>query len=115
MCASIARRSRRRLSGLGDDFVPDLTPPDVTYPSTPFPISLSVPTTLPSVSPSTLLAAANLPNAPAVVKEAAAQYQSSNPVSAWFSGSTLGIPNYLLAGGGGLLILIPLLKSGKRR
>ncbi|MGH9501654.1 MAG: hypothetical protein ACRD20_02255 [Terriglobales bacterium] len=69
---------------------------------------------LPSVSPSTLLAAANLPNAPAVVKQAAAQYSAANPVTSWFSGSMLaGIPNYLLAGGGLLLLLA--LSGGKRR
>lgn len=74
------------------------------------------PISLPGVSPSTLLAAAALPNAPAVVKQAAAQYSAANPISSWFSGSMIaGIPNYFLAGGFGLLLLLPMLSKGKRR
>lgn len=78
------------------------------------PGSLS-PISLPSVSPSTLLAAAALPNAPGVVRQAAAQYSAANPIASWFSGSMIaGIPNYLLAGG---LVGVVLLATagGKRR
>lgn len=73
-------------------------------------------TPLPGVSASTLLAAAALPNAPAVVKQAAAQYSAANPLSSWFSGQMIaGIPNYLLAAAGGFILLIPLLGGKKRR
>jgi hypothetical protein len=64
----------------------------------------------PGVSASTLLAAAALPNAPAAVKQAAAQYTAANPASSFLSGTTAGIPNMLLIGGVGLLFLIPLMK-----
>lgn len=60
---------------------------------------------LPSVSPSTLLAAAALPNAPAVVKQAAAAYSASSPVSSFLSGSIAGIPTYMLLGAGALALL----------
>lgn len=60
---------------------------------------------LPSVSPSTLLAAAALPNAPAVVKQAAASYTAANPVSSFLSGSIAGLPTYLLLGGAALALL----------
>jgi hypothetical protein len=60
---------------------------------------------LPTVSPATLLAAAALPNAPAIVKQAAAQYQAANPVSGFLSGTIFGLPSYLVLGGGLLALL----------
>lgn len=69
---------------------------------------------LPSVSPETLLAAAALPNAPAVVKQAAAQYQAANPVSGFLSGTIFGLPAYLVLGGGALA-LFAAVGSGRRR
>ena len=72
---------------------------------------------MPGVAPSTLLAAAALPNAPAAVVQAAAQYKAANPVSASlsgiFSGTTAGIPNVLLYGGVGFFAV--LLISKKKR
>lgn len=61
---------------------------------------------LPAVSAATLLAAAALPNAPTSVKQAAASYSAANPASSFFSGTTAGIPNYLLLAGGGLLLVM---------
>lgn len=70
----------------------------------------------PGVSPATLLAAAQLPNAPAVVKQAAAAYTAANSGagSSFLSGSTLGISNLWLIGGGALLFGVVALK-GRRR
>jgi hypothetical protein len=58
-----------------------------------------------------------LPNASAVVKQAAAQYTAANPIMSWFNQSMIaGIPNYLLAGGLFLVLLIPMSSAkGKRR
>ncbi len=71
---------------------------------------------LPSVSPQTLLQAAALPGAPAVVQQAAQQYAAANPISTWLQGQIIkGVPNYLLAGGLGLLVLIPLMGGRRRR
>jgi hypothetical protein len=65
---------------------------------------------LPLVSASALLQAAQLPNAPGIVRQAAAQL----PAQSWFTQSMIGgIPNYLLLGGGGLLLLLA--AGGKRR
>ena len=74
----------------------------------------NAPVPLPGVSAATLLQAASLPNAPAVVKQAAAQYTAANPASTFLSGSAIaGIPNYLLLGGAGLLLVV--MMSSKRR
>jgi len=67
---------------------------------------------VPAVNASTLLAAAAMPGAPAVVKQAASAFSSANPVASLLSGSVAGIPTYLLLGGGLLLVL---LASSKRR
>ncbi len=81
-----------------------------------FPSLLPSPISLPAVSPNTLLAAANLPNAPAVVKQAAAQYSAANPISSWIQGSSIkGVPNYLLLSAAGLLLILPMLAKGRRR
>lgn len=75
---------------------------------------VEAPVPLPGVSSSTLIAAAALPNAPAVVKQAAAQYQAANPASSFLSGSMIaGIPNYLLLGAGGILLVV--LATAKKR
>lgn len=61
----------------------------------------------PGASPQTLMQAAAMPNAPAVVKQAAAQYAAANPTASFLSGSIGGIPTtYLLAGGAVLLFAI---------
>ena len=60
----------------------------------------------PGVSPSTLMAAASQPNAPAIVKQAAAQYAAANPAAGFLSGSIGGIPTtYALAGAAIALML----------
>lgn len=102
-------------SGLGDDAPPD-----------PLAIARMQPTKLPSslltynpviptVSVETLLAAAQLPNAPTIVKQAAAKLQSTPALAAsvgagtgsWFTEQMIsGIPNYLLLAGGGLLLVL---------
>lgn len=131
MYAPWQRRNTRRL---GDSGYVYATGPNAGQPATGMPVTTDIPpdfsdifsfpvaaygaapssVALPAVSPSTLLAAASLPNAPAVVKQAAAQYSAANPVSSWFSGSMIsGIPNYLLAIGGGLVLVLAV--SGKRR
>ncbi len=71
-------------------------------------------TQLPAVSPATLLAAAALPNAPTAVKQAAAAYTAANPLSSFLQGSILGLPTYLVLGGG-LLAVLALAGSSKRR
>jgi len=76
---------------------------------------VSAPVPLPGVSASTLLAAAKLPNAPAVVQQAAAQLAAASPVSAALQGSTGGIPNYMLLAGAGLLLVVVLASGGKKR
>ena len=103
----------------------DLVPPQVTIPS-PTPqqnanffklIDQSLTneaSTPPGVSASTLLQAASLPGAPAIVTQAAAQYRAANPMGSFFSQTVLGIPVTYLVGGLGLLLLVPLLK-GRRR
>ncbi len=74
------------------------------------------PTPLPLVSPNTLLAAAKLPSAPAVVQQAATQYSAANPISAWIQGSSFaGIPNYLLLAAVGLVVILPAMAKGRRR
>lgn len=94
------------------DIPPD--PADIFGLSIPYVGPTSV--ALPSVSSSTLLAAAALPNAPAIVKQAAAQYSAANPFSSWFNQQMIaGIPNYFLAAAGGLILLVPLLGGKKRR
>lgn len=65
----------------------------------------------PTVSGATLLAAAARSDAPVLVQQAAAAYKSAHPFAAIFDGTTAGIPNSLLIGGAGLLLLIPLLKK----
>jgi hypothetical protein len=131
---------RRGLGRLGDDsgFV-FATGPNAGMPATGMPVASDVPpdpmsiaqiadqinapaptfvspqyqAPLPTVSPSTLLAAAALPGAPSVVQQAAAQYSSANPIMAWFQGSMIGgIPNYwLIAGAGAALLLLSGLKG----
>lgn len=67
---------------------------------------------IPTVTAQTLIAAAALPNAPTNVKAAAAQLAASgagatSSISSIFTGSAIaGIPNYLLIGGGLLLVLM---------
>lgn len=128
--------------GLGDDsgFV-FATGPNAGMPATGYPISSDAPpdpmsisqiadqinsapptfvspmyqAPLPTVSPSTLLAAAALPGAPAVVQQAAAQYSAANPFTAWFSGSMIGgIPNYILLAGAGAALLLLMGLKGRR-
>ncbi len=84
--------------------------------------SLSVPsfvsqlnyTPLPSVSASTLIAAANLPNAPAVVKQAAAQLPASTQAAASVSTMLSKYGIYLGAAFAGVL-LISAVGGGSRR
>lgn len=72
-----------------------MVPPDPNYvpapaisavvpAAAPFPTLVPDTPTIPTVSPQTLLAAANLPGAPAEVVQAAAQYQQQNPMAAFF-------------------------------
>ena len=80
------------------------------------PATAAAASTAPGISAAGLLAAAAMPNAPAVVKQAAAQYQAANPVSATLAGTIGGIPTtYLLLGGGALLLLLMAGGSGRRR
>ena len=93
--------------------VPSDIPPPISTITTPSPIPSilqNLQPTLPVVTAQTLLAAAALPNAPAVVKQAAAQL----PATSWFSQSTAGIPNYLILGGG-LFLMVVLASAGGRR
>lgn len=133
MYAAWQRRGVRR-NRLGDSGYVYATGPNVGQPATGMPVTTDIPpdisdifsfpvlnyggpssTPLPAVSPSTLLAAASLPNAPSIVKQAAAQYSAGNPISSWFSGSMIaGVPNYLLAIGGGLVLVLAV-AGGKRR
>lgn len=69
----------------------------------------------PGISAAGLLAAAALPNAPAVVKQAAAQYQAANPIQATLAGSIGGIPTTYLLLGGGLLLVLMMSGSGRKR
>jgi hypothetical protein len=71
---------------------------------------------LPTVTAQTLIAAAQLPNAPTNVKAAAAQVQASgagvSSLGSLFTGQMIsGIPNYVLMGGG---LLVFVMISGKR-
>lgn len=81
------------------------------------PIFTNQPVVLPSVTAQTLIAAAQLPNAPAIVKQAAAQLPPSPAgVSGlnmgWFTQQMIsGIPNWGLVAGGVLLLIV----LGKRR
>jgi len=79
---------------------------------------MSTPGMIPSVAPGTLLSAATLPGAPAVVKAAAAQYSAANPVSAAvapaLSSTVGGIPTLLLVGGGALLLVVVMSKKRKK-
>jgi hypothetical protein len=73
---------------------------------------------LPTVSASTLLQAAALPGAPSSVVAASQQLQSSgfslSSLSGWFTGQMIsGVPNYLLAGGAAVLLLV-LAAKGRR-
>ena len=66
---------------------------------------------IPTVTAQTLIAAAQLPNAPANVKAAAAQVSAgglgASSLGSIFTGSAIGgIPNYLLIGGGLVLVLM---------
>ena len=72
------------------------------------------PVSVPGTTAATLLAAANLPGAPSVVKQAAAQIQSSNPVSSFLEGTILGLPTYMVLGGG-LLAIALVASAGKKR
>jgi hypothetical protein len=72
------------------------------------------PTIAPAVSPATLLAAAALPGAPAVVQQAAAAYSAANPLSSLLSGTIFGLPSYMVIGGG-LLLIAALASRGPRR
>jgi len=69
--------------------------------------------TLPAASPSTLLAAAALPNASAAVKAAAAAYSAANPVSSFLSSSILGLPTYAVLGAGVVALLLLGAKKGR--
>lgn len=99
----------------------DPVPPSpLSIPSGPLPAIISnYKPALPTVTPQTLLAAAALPNAPAIVKQAAAQLPPGSASmfpgfsTAWFTQSMIaGIPNWgLLAGGALLMVLV----AGKRR
>ena len=100
--------------------VPSDLPPSpigiITQPAPPPRILENLQPTLPVVSAQTLLAAAALPNAPAVVKQAAAQLPpgAGSSLSSIFTGSAIaGIPNYLLMGIG--LFLVVIMASGGRR
>lgn len=99
------------------DLPPAWNLPGSGIPSTPFPSGiLTFPTPLPNVTGSTLLQAAKLPGSPAVVKQAAAQYASQNPVSTWLSEQTIaGIPNMYLLGGAGLAVILLASAGGKGR
>lgn len=68
---------------------------------------------VPGVSPATLLAAASLPGAPAVVLQAAAMYKAANPVSSTLSGTILGVPTYLAIGGVAVFLFAFVSKSRK--
>jgi hypothetical protein len=101
--------------------VPSDLPPNpigiITQPAPPPKIIENLQPTLPVVSAQTLLAAAALPNAPTVVKQAAAQLPqgAASSASSIFTGSAIaGIPNYLLMGLG-LFFLVILASSGRRR
>lgn len=96
----------------------DIPPPvsTVFQPSPIPPVLQNLQPTLPTVSAQTLLAAAALPNAPAVVKQAAAQLSSSGSATSWFTQSMIsGIPNYLLVGGGLFLVVLLASAGGRRR
>jgi hypothetical protein len=71
------------------------------------------PTIAPAVSPATLLAAAALPGAPAVVRQAAASYSAADPFSSLLSGTIFGLPSYIVLGGG-LLLVAALASRGRR-
>src|SRR4029077_19741607 len=81
--------------------VPTDIPPPISMvyqPSPPPKILTNLQPTLPLVSAQTLLAAAALPNAPAVVKQAAAQLPptSTSSFTSLLTGSAIaGIPNYV--------------------
>lgn len=93
-----------------------VTPPDpltIAVNKTPLPpIVYQSSPVLPSVTAQTLFAAAQLPNAPAVVKQAAAQLPASAASvgglnMGWFTQQSIsGIPNYLLVGAGVVLLIL---------
>lgn len=98
-----------------------VTPPNplTIAPPTPLPpIIAKPPVVLPSVTAQTLFAAAQLPNAPAIVKQAAAQLPASQASTlgfdtSWFTAQMIsGVPNYALVGAG---VVILLLLSKRRR
>jgi hypothetical protein len=102
--------------------VPNDLPPNpigiVTQPAPPPRILANIQPTLPYVTAQTLLAAAQLPNAPAVVKQAAAQLPAStvsaSSLGSFFSGSAIaGIPNYFLLAAG--LFFVLAIGAGARR
>jgi hypothetical protein len=96
-----------------DPMNPNLLPNFLNLPQTStLPSFLSTPTTptLPGVSPSALLAAAALPNAPVAVQQAAAQYRAANPVTATLAG--ISTTTWLL--GGGALLLVVVMASKRR-
>lgn len=84
--------------------------------------------TLPTITAENLMKAALLPNAPAIVKQAATQYGTAHPSMAqptlsagsggsadlgWFTQQMIGgIPNYLLLGGGAIVLVLLL---GRRK
>lgn len=119
-----------RGGALGDDVL--TPPPSYVTPPNPLTIAQSQPSPLPSVTaitPSemqamipavtaqTLLAAAQLPNAPTIVQQAAAQLppqQAGFDITSWFTGQTIsGIPNYALVGAA--VVVLMLLSRGRRR
>jgi hypothetical protein len=121
---------------LGDDTI--VVPPEIPYSPTGVPGSqyggsmpltqpppilstidqslLSVGNQAPATPPATLLAAAQLPGAPASVVQAAAQYRAANPIGSIFAGTTGGISNTtLILGGGAALLLLVAVGSQKRK
>ena len=79
--------------------------PDVAIPPAPLPaIVTAIPPAevMPTVSPSTLLAAASLPGAPSPVTQAAEQYRRQNPMQTFLQ----SIPLVGWLAGGALLLLM---------
>jgi hypothetical protein len=114
-------------SGLGDGVI---TPASYETPPDPFTIAQQQPSkavdltkwfppVVPAVTPDFLLRAASLPNAPAVVKQAAAQLPPQQAsmgagITDWLTAEMIsGIPNYALLGAGVVVVMLLSKRRGR--
>jgi hypothetical protein len=102
----------------------DVQPPDpntIARSQLPSFLPMAPPPVLPAITAENLRRAALLPNAPAIVRAAAANLPDDSSswwstISSWFQGQMIsGVPNYLVAGGSVLLILGLVGVGGRRR